>query len=154
MDLFPAAQDALEEVIYNPQLPNPFEGWQKGSTPAQHIAQAILHLHRLQTGDRSAPHLSQAILRLLMALEMRVLAAHNGHFVPRKKCSRCHYATPLRGQAWCQPCFNSYDREQRAKRAAQQAAEAIAPTAIQVAAEAKPSVTGLVPVRQTKIGFG
>jgi hypothetical protein len=141
MELFPAAQDALEDVLYDPRLPNPFAGWQKSSTADQHIAQAILHLHYLQTGDRSAPHLSQAILRLLTALELRTLARNNGDYRPRRRCSRCHWAEPLRGQWACQSCITAYGRERKARRAAQQAAEA------------KTSVEGLAPVRQTKVGF-
>jgi hypothetical protein len=153
MELFPAAQDALDDVIYNPQSPDPFADWQRTDNADAHIRHATLHLHHLQASGRHEPHLIQAILRLLMALEMRVLAAHNGRFVPRKRCSRCHHAAPLRGQSWCQSCFNSYDREQRAKRAAQKAAEAIAPTAIQVAVEAKTVVEASVPVAQRKVGF-
>jgi hypothetical protein len=153
MELFPAAQDALDDALYDPRLPNPFEGWLRTDNADAHIRHATLHLHHLQASGRHEPHLTQAILRLLMALEMRILARNNGDYRPRRRCSRCHWAEPLRGQWACQACITAYGRERKARRAAQQAAEAIAPTAIQVAAEVKPSVQASAPVAQKKIGF-
>jgi hypothetical protein len=119
---FPAAQDVIAAAMYDGRLTLPVVNWQQ-RPDGEHIRRALKHLTLLQSGDRSAPHLTQATMALLMALELRVLAACNGCYIPRRRCSSCRRAEPLPGQRACRACLTAYQRERLARRAAQRAAQ-------------------------------
>ena len=143
MKMFQAARDTLLQAFYDGEVDPLIRNWPQYPENV-HIQRAI-KLLSAPGPERSLLHLVQAIWVLLIALELRVLAACNGNYIRRPRCSRCHQAPPLPGQTACRACLTAYQRERTARRAAQQAAQPVA--------EAKPVVEGPTAMRQTKIGF-
>jgi hypothetical protein len=120
MKPFQAARDTLLQAFYDGQVLPLLKDWEKYPENV-HIQRAI-KLLSAPGPERSLLHLVQAIWVLLIALELRVLAACNGSYIRRPRSSRCHRASPLPGQRACRACLTAYQRERLARRAAQQTA--------------------------------
>jgi hypothetical protein len=121
MKMFQAARDTLLQAFYDGEVGPLIRNWPQYPENV-HIQRAI-KLLSVPGHERSLLQLIQAIWTLLIALELRVLAACNGCYIPRRRCSRCRRAEPLRGQRACRPCLTAYQRVRLAKRAAQQFAQ-------------------------------
>jgi hypothetical protein len=110
---FPYALAAVDATMQRGRLSHLADDW-RAHSPVHHIARARRHLDLFAKGDKSEPHLSHAVARLLMALELGLLAVNNGqHYTPPRRCSRCKMAECLRGQRWCRQCLTAYQRQRR-----------------------------------------
>jgi hypothetical protein len=121
MKMFQAARDTLLQAFYDGEVDPLIRNWPQ--YPENVHIQRTIKLLSVPGHERSLLQLIQAIWTLLIALELRVLAACNGCYIPQRRCSRCRRAKPLPGQRACRACLTAYQRERLARRAAQQSAQ-------------------------------